>query len=49
MNPYPWLKAFALISLAALACSVFTTWWIPMLVTAVLDIVLAGLVAAPRR
>ena len=49
MNPYPWLKAFALIAIVALCCSVFTTWWIPMLVTAVLVITLAGLVAAPRR
>jgi hypothetical protein len=33
----------------ALACSVFTTWWIPMLITAVLVIALAGFVAAPRN
>jgi hypothetical protein len=49
MNPYPYIKGFALIALVALALSVFNTWWIPMLVSAVLIIVLAGLIAAPRR
>ncbi|MGJ8724470.1 MAG: hypothetical protein ACSHYB_07930 [Roseibacillus sp.] len=35
MNPISYLKGFAWLSLVALACSVFSDFWLPMLAGAV--------------
>ena len=48
MNPIPYIKAFAWISIVALACSIFTEFWIPMVVGAVLVTLLIRL-ALPGR
>jgi hypothetical protein len=49
MNPFTYIRIFAWIAIVALACSIFTDFWIPMLVGAVLVTLLAGFVASPRR
>jgi hypothetical protein len=49
MNPFTYIRIFAWIAIVALVCSVFTDFWIPMLVGAVLVTLLASFVAAPRR
>jgi uncharacterized protein (DUF2062 family) len=49
MNPFTYIRIFAWIAIVALACSIFTDFWIPMLVGAVVVTLLAGLIAAPRR
>lgn len=49
MNPFTYIRIFAWIAIVALVCSVFTDFWVPMLVGAVLVTLLAALVAAPRR
>ena len=49
MNPFTYIRIFAWIAIVALACSIFTDFWIPMLVGAVLVTLLAGFVAPPRR
>jgi hypothetical protein len=49
MNPFTYIRIFAWIAIVALVCSVFTDFWVPMLVGAVLVTLLAGFVAAPRR
>ena len=49
MNPFTYIRIFAWIAIVALACSIFTDFWLPMLVGAVLVTLLAGFVAAPRR
>ncbi len=36
MNPYHYIKAFAWISIVALTCSIFTSYWIPIVIGAVL-------------
>ena len=48
MNPIPYIKGFAWISIVALACSIFTEFWIPMIVGAVLVTLLIRL-ALPGR
>ena len=35
MNPTSYLRAFAWISIVALSCSVFSDFWLPMLIGAV--------------
>ena len=35
MNPIPYLKAFAWLSIVALSCSIFSDFWLPMLIGAV--------------
>ena len=35
MNPIAYLKAFAWISIVALCCSIFSDFWLPMLIGAV--------------
>ncbi len=34
MNPIPYLTAFAWLSIVALACSIFSDFWLPMLIGA---------------
>ena len=35
MNPTLYLKAFAWISIVALCCSIFSDFWLPMLIGAI--------------
>jgi hypothetical protein len=49
MNPYPYIKGFAWIAIVALACSIFSEFWLPMLCGAVAVTLLASLVVSPRR
>ncbi|WP_411844981.1 hypothetical protein AAFN60_13910 [Roseibacillus persicicus] len=35
MNPIPYLKGFAWLSLVALSCAIFSDFWLPMLLGAV--------------
>ncbi|QTN34163.1 hypothetical protein HZ994_18170 [Akkermansiaceae bacterium] len=48
MNPIPYLKAFAWISIAALCCSIFSDFWLPILIGAVVITVLVKLATPPR-
>jgi hypothetical protein len=48
MNPYPYIKSFAFIAIIALTCSIFTSYWIPIVIGAVLAILLL-LIALPSR
>jgi hypothetical protein len=48
MNPYHYIKAFAWIAIVALTCSIFTSYWIPIVVGAVLAALLLRVVL-PRR
>jgi len=48
MNPIPYLKAFAWISIVALCCSIFTSFWIPLGIGAVLAALLLR-ITLPRR
>lgn len=43
MNPYNYIKAFAWISIVALCCSIFSDFWLPMLIGAVVITVLVRL------
>lgn len=36
MNPVPFIKCFAWISIVALCCSIFSDFWLPMLIGAAL-------------
>jgi hypothetical protein len=49
MNPFTYIRIFAWIAIVALACSIFTDFWLPMLVGAVLVTLLTSLVTSPRR
>jgi hypothetical protein len=49
MHPMNLIRIFAWIAIVALVCSVFTDFWVPMLVGAVAVTLLASLVATPRR
>jgi hypothetical protein len=44
MNPIPYIKAFAWISIVALSCSIFSDFWLPMLIGAVVITLLIKLV-----
>jgi hypothetical protein len=48
MNPYHYIKAFAWIAIVALTCSIFTSYWIPIVIGAVLSALLMR-VAFPVR
>ena len=48
MNPLAYIKTFAWISIVALCCSVFSDFWLPMLIGAVIVTVLVRLAVAPR-
>lgn len=48
MNPYNYIKAFAWISIVALTCSIFTSYWIPIVVGAVLAALLLRIVLPSR-
>ena len=48
MNPYPYLKAFAFIAIIALTCSIFTSYWIPIVIGAVIAVLLLR-IALPSR
>lgn len=49
MNPYPYLKGFAWIAIVALCCSLFTDFWLPMIIGAVLVFLLFNLLAKVTR
>jgi steroid 5-alpha reductase family enzyme len=49
MNPFFYIKAFAWISIVALACSVFAGFWLPMLAGAVVITLLISAVNSSRR
>jgi len=34
MNPVPYIRTFAWISIIALSCSIFSDFWLPMLIGA---------------
>jgi hypothetical protein len=34
MSPYPYVKAFAWISIVALCCSIFSDFWLPLVLGA---------------
>lgn len=34
MDPVPYIKGFAWISIIALSCAIFTDYWVPMLIGA---------------
>jgi hypothetical protein len=44
MNPIPYIKTFAWISIVALSCSIFSDFWLPMLIGAVVITLLIKLV-----
>jgi hypothetical protein len=44
MNPLPYLKGFAWISIVALSCSIFSAYWLPMLAGAIAITLLIKLV-----
>jgi len=48
MNSIPYIKVFAWISSVALCCSIFSDFWLPMLIGAVVITVLVRLAAPPR-
>ena len=48
MNPVSYLKGFAWISIVALCCSIFSDFWLPMLVGAVIVTLLVKLATPPR-
>ena len=48
MNPYFYIKALVWIAIVALCCSIFTDFWVPMIVGAVLVTLLVRL-ALPGR
>ena len=48
LNPIPYLKGFAWLSIVALSCSIFSDFWLPMLIGAVVITVLVKL-ATPSR
>ena len=49
MNPYPYLKGFAWIAIVALCCSLFTDFWLPMIVGAVALFLVLNLLAKVTR
>ena len=48
MNPIPYIKCFAWISIVALCCSIFSDYWLPMLIGAVVVTLLVRLAIPPR-
>ena len=40
MNPVPYIRTFAWISIIALSCSIFSDFWLPMLIGALVIAVL---------
>ncbi len=48
MDPYPYLKGFAWIAIVALVCSIFTGFWLPLLVGAVVVILLLKILLPGR-
>lgn len=40
MNPVPYIRTFAWISIIALGCSIFSDFWLPMLIGALVIAVL---------
>lgn len=49
MNVFFYIKIFAWIAIVALACSIFTSFWVPLLCGAVAITLLGSLAATPRR
>ena len=48
MNPVSYIKGFAWISIVALCCSIFSDFWLPMLVGAFIVTLLVRLALPPR-
>jgi len=48
LNPYNYIKAFAWISIVALCCSIFESYWVPMLIGAMVITVLVKIALAGR-
>ena len=48
MDPYPYVKGFAWITIIALCCSICTNFWVPMLVGAAIVALLVK-IALPSR
>lgn len=48
MNPYLYIKAFAWISIVALTCSLFASYWIPIAMGAVISALILR-IALPSR
>ena len=44
MNPIPYIKFFAWISSVALCCSIFSDFWLPMLIGAIVLTLLIKLI-----
>jgi hypothetical protein len=44
MNPIPYITLFAWISIIALSCSIFSDFWLPMLIGAMMLTVLLKLI-----
>jgi hypothetical protein len=49
MDAFFYIKLFAWIAIVALACSVFSDFWIPMVCGAIAITLLGSLAASPRR
>ena len=49
MNPLIYIRIFAWIAIVALACSLFSQFWLPTLCGAVAVTLLSSLVATSRR
>ncbi|MEX1116716.1 MAG: hypothetical protein WEB53_15830 [Akkermansiaceae bacterium] len=49
MNAFFYIKVFAWIAIVALACSVFSDFWIPMVCGAIAITLLGSLAASSRR
>ncbi len=49
MNPFFYIKVFAWITIVALACTIFSDFWLPMLCGAVAITLLGSLVPESRR
>ncbi len=47
MNPYPYVKGFAWIAIVALCCSIFTSYWVPMVIGVAITLLVR--VAIPSR
>ncbi len=49
MKPFTYIHIFAWIAIVALTCSIFTSYWIPMLVGALVITLLISAVNSSRR
>ena len=49
MNPFFYIKIFAWITIVALACTIFSDFWLPMICGAAAVTLLGSLAATPRN